>query len=183
VPFIGLGAGYIVSGLVVLYLGRHGMSVNLARRGVLLAAAFLMAGSMALTPLATSDVVSLLLLFGGTFGMAAWNSNYLCFVEELSPRKVSAVAGVIGSAGAFAGAITLWLFGVVSQAAGSFTPVFMMIAAMIWIATAGILLSPEPAHAHAEAPAVPEERAQRPGGDLPGREPAARAWARGQEDR
>jgi len=76
--------------------------------------------------------------------MAGRNSNYLCFVQELSPRKVSAVAGVIGSAGAVAGAITLWLFGIVSQMAGSFTPVFMMVAGMICLATAGILLSPEP---------------------------------------
>jgi MFS transporter, ACS family, aldohexuronate transporter len=108
-------------------------------------AALLMSGSMALTPLVNSDLVSLALLFGATLGIAGWNSNYLCFVEELSARKVSAVAGVIGSAGAFAGAITLWLFGIVSEVAGSFTPVFMVVAVMIWLATAGILLSPDPA--------------------------------------
>lgn len=151
VPFIGLDLGYIVSGFVVLRLSHRGMAVSRARRTVLIAAALLMAGSMALTPLVRSDLMSLLLLFGGTLGMAAWNSNYLCFVEELSPRKVSAVAGVVGSAGAFAGAITLWVFGIVSQAAGSFTPVFMMVAVMIWLATAGILFSPEPAHAPAPA--------------------------------
>ena len=103
-----------------------------------------MSVSMALTPLVSSDFISLLLLFGATVGMAGWNSNYLCFVQEVSPRKVSAVAGVIGSAGAFAGAITLWLFGVVSQMAGSFTPVFMIVAGMIGLASAGILFSPEP---------------------------------------
>jgi len=144
VPFIGLDLGYLLSGFVVLRLSRRGVPVLSARRGVLIGAAAIMAASIALTPLVSSDILSLALLFGGTLGMAGWNSNYLCFVEELSPRKVSAVAGVIGSAGAFAGAISLWLFGVISQAAGSFTPVFMLIALMIWLATAGILLSPEP---------------------------------------
>jgi ACS family hexuronate transporter-like MFS transporter len=147
VPFIGLDLGYILSGFVVLGLTKRGLQVTHARKAVLVSATALMAGSMVLTPLVQSDVVSLLLLFAGTLGMAAWNSNYLCFVEELSPKKVSAVAGVVGSAGAFAGAITLAVFGIVSQAAGSFTPVFMMVAAMIWVATAGILLSREPAHA------------------------------------
>ena len=144
VPFIGLDLGYVASGFLVLRLTRRGMSVVAARRRVVIAATLLMSMSMALTPLVSSDVLSLLLLFGATVGMAGWNSNYLCFVQELSPRKVSAVSGVIGSAGAFAGAITLWLFGVVSQMAGSFTPVFMIVAGMIGLASAGILLSPEP---------------------------------------
>jgi ACS family hexuronate transporter-like MFS transporter len=145
IPFVGLDLGYITSGIAVLRLSRA-FGVASARRRVLLAAAAVMSVSMTCTPLVRSDVPALLLLFGGTFGMAAWNSNYLCFVEELSPRKVSAVAGAVGSAGAFAGALTLWLFGIISQAAGSFAPVFMIVAVMIWIATAGILLTPEPAH-------------------------------------
>lgn len=151
VPFIGLDLGYILSGVVVLRMTNRGMPVSRARKTVLVTAAAVMASSMGLTPLVSSDVVSLLALFGGTLGMAAWNSNYLCFVEELSPRKVSAVAGVVGSAGAFAGAITLWLFGIVSEAAGSFTPVFMIVAVMIWVASAGILLTREPV----DEPAVP----------------------------
>lgn len=151
VPFIGLDLGYLASGFLVLRLSRLGIDLARARGWVVIGAAILMSASMALTPLVSSDLVSLALLFGATLGMAGWNSNYLCFVEELSPRKVSAVAGAIGSAGAFAGAITLWLFGVVSEAAGSFTPVFMIVAVMIWIATAGILLSPDPTHERAPA--------------------------------
>lgn len=128
----------------MLGLTRRGIVVRTARRLILVGAAFPMASSIVLTPLFTNDVVSLAFLFAATFGMAGWNSNYLSFVEELYPQKVSAVAGLIGSAGAFAGAITLWLFGVVSQATGSFTAVFMMVAVMICLATAGILFSSEP---------------------------------------
>jgi nitrate/nitrite transporter NarK len=144
VPFLGLDLGYILSGLAVLRLARRRMTVMSARRLVLVSAALLMASSMALTPLVDVELFSLALLFSGTLGMAAWNSNYLSFVEELCPPKVSAVAGVIGSAGAFAGAITLWLFGIVSESTGSFTAVFMIVAVMICLATSGILLSPDP---------------------------------------
>jgi ACS family hexuronate transporter-like MFS transporter len=144
IPFIGLDLGYLASGFIVLQLSRRLLEVANARRLVLVAAATVMSISMVFTPLVKSDVAGLLLLFGGTFGMAAWNSNYLCFVEEVSARKVSAVAGVIGSAGAFAGALTLWLFGIISQAAGSFAPVFAIVGGMIWIASAGILLTREP---------------------------------------
>jgi MFS transporter, ACS family, aldohexuronate transporter len=144
IPFLGLDLGYVVSGFTVLALTKRKMGVVSARKLVLIASTALMASSMVFTPLVSSNTVSLLLLFGSTLGMAGWNSNYLCFVEELSPQKVSAVAGVIGSAGAFAGAISLWVIGIISVAAGSFTPVFMLVAAMIATGSAGILLTHEP---------------------------------------
>jgi MFS family permease len=143
VPFLGLDSGYVLSGLIVLRLARW-MPVLKARRMVLIAAAILMAGSVISTPFAKSDLWLLVLMFGTTVGMAAWNANYLCAVEELSPRKVSAVAGVVGSVGAFGGAISLWLVGVISQAAHSFTPVFLLIGLMICLGSAGILLTREP---------------------------------------
>jgi ACS family hexuronate transporter-like MFS transporter len=144
VPYVGLDAGYVLSGFLVLALTRRGWHPNAARRLVLVAAATIMSASMILTPLVASDIALLMLLFGSTFGMAAWNSNYLCFVEELHPRKVSAVAGVIGSVGAFAGALSLWVIGVISKAAGSFTPAFTLMGVMILAATAGILFTRAP---------------------------------------
>jgi ACS family hexuronate transporter-like MFS transporter len=155
VPFVGLDLGYLVSGVVVLALTRRHVPVLVARRLVLACAGVLMAIAMVCTPLVTGNASALLLLFGGTAGMAGWNANYLCFVEELSPGKVSAVAGVIGSAGAFAGAISLWVIGVIAQAAGSFTPAFMLIAIMIVVASAGILLTPQPEHEPALPDAIP----------------------------
>jgi MFS family permease len=144
VPFLGLDAGYLLSGFLVLRIARA-LPVLRARRRVLIGAALLMAASVVATPFAQSDLLLLLLLFGTTVGMAAWNANYLCAVEELSPRKVSAVAGIVGSIGAFGGAISLWLVGVISQAAHSFTPVFLLIGVMICLGSCGILLTREPA--------------------------------------
>ncbi|MBE3133589.1 MAG: MFS transporter, partial [Acidobacteria bacterium] len=144
VPFLGLDLGYLVSGFGVLALGRRGWTVLGARRFVLVLSAAIMSISLAATPFVATELVTVALLFAGALGMAGWNSNYLCFVEEVSPRKAAAVAGVVGSAGAFAGAVSLWVIGLISKATGSFTSVFVMIAGLIWIASAGILLTREP---------------------------------------
>jgi MFS family permease len=144
IPFLGLDLGYLVSGFGVLALGRRGWTVIGARRLVLVLSAAIMSASLAATPFVATELVTVALLFGGAFGMAGWNSNYLCFVEEVSPRKAAAVAGVIGSAGAFAGAMSLWVIGLISKATGNFTSVFVMIAGLIWMASAGILLTRDP---------------------------------------
>ena len=149
IPFLGLDLGYLASGLGVLALGRRGWTVLGARRFILLLSAVLMSISMAATPFVGANTATVALLFAATLGMAGWNSNYLCFVEELCPRKAAAVAGVVGSVGAFAGAVSLWLIGLISKTAGSFTPVFLIVAGLIGIASAGILLTREPYRAPA----------------------------------
>lgn len=143
-PFVGLDLGYLFSGFVVLKLAKSKWPTLFVRRFVLIAAATLMGVSMMSIPYAKTDALVVALLIAATFGMAAWNSNYLCFVEELSPSKVSAVAGVVGSAGAFGGALFLWLIGLISEISGSFTPVFLLVGVMIWLASAGLLFTAEP---------------------------------------
>lgn len=144
IPFLGLDLGYLLSGFVVLRLSRRKIPVLRARRLVFFSAASIMSVSVTLTPFAHSDALVVILLFLTTLGMAGWNSNYLCFVEELSERKVSAVAGVVGSIGAFGGAVSLWLAGWISQSFGSFTPVFALVGLMIWLGSFGIVFTPEP---------------------------------------
>jgi ACS family hexuronate transporter-like MFS transporter len=155
VPFIGLDLGYLLSGFIVLRLVSRLGSLGAARRAVLIGSALLMSVSVAMVAVASSDVATLLFLFGTTLGMAGWNSNYLCFVEEVSTRKVSAVAGVVGSAGAFAGALTQPLIGYLSTSSGSFAPVFFLAAIAIWIASAGILLTRERVVEHSPAALEP----------------------------
>jgi len=146
VPFLGLDLGYILSGFLVLRLSKSLNSVLAARRLVLMASALLMSASVCLIPFMRGDLETLVLLFGTTLGMAGWNSNYLCFVEEVSVRKVSAVAGAVGSAGALAGAVSQPLIGMLSQAAGSFDPIFFIVGGAIWCASAGILFTSERRH-------------------------------------
>jgi MFS family permease len=143
-PFVGLDLGYLFSGFVVLKLAKSKWPTLFVRRFVLIAAATLMGVSMMSIPYAKTDALVVAILIAATFGMAAWNCNYLCFVEELSPSKVSAVAGVVGGAGAFGGALFLWLIGLISEIYGSFTLVFLLVGVMIWLASAGLLFTAEP---------------------------------------
>ncbi len=143
IPYLGLDCGYFMSGFTAMRFSRS-QSVLFVRRWSLALAACLMAVAVIATPFSKSDVMLMVLLFGTTLGMAAWNANYLSTVEELSPKKPAAVAGVVGSLGAVGGAISLWLIGWTSQITGSFTPVFVVVGLLITVATCGILLTPEP---------------------------------------
>lgn len=140
IPFLGLDCGYMFSGFAVLGLSRR-FPVLAVRRWVLALAGVLMAFALVCTPFTHSEITLVTVLFGTTFGMAVWNSNYLSGVEELSYAKPAAVAGVIGSIGAVGGAISQWLIGLVSQLAGNFSPVFFMVAVLIIAGSLGILLT------------------------------------------
>jgi len=140
VPFIGLDTGYMFSGFAVLRLAKT-YPVLVVRRWALGLAAVLVGCALAYTPFTRSETMLVGVLFGTTFGMAVWNSNYLSGVEELSNVKPAAVAGVIGSVGALGGAISLWLIGLVSQLSGNFKSVFIMIGLLIVVGSFGILLT------------------------------------------
>ena len=152
IPFLGLDAGYMVSGFTVLRLSRN-RPVLQVRRWALGLAAVLTASALIYTPFTQSQVVAVIALFATTFGMAVWNSNYLTGVEEISSVKPAAVAGVIGSIGAVGGAISLWLIGLMSELPGGFKSVFIMIGLLILVGSLGILLTEKrsmvPAHAAA----------------------------------
>ncbi len=140
IPYLGLDAGYMVSGFGVLYLALR-RPVLQVRRWAIGIAALVMAAGLISTPFAESDALLVALLFITTFGMAVWNSNYLSGVQEISASKPAAVAGVVGSVGALGGAISLWLIGLMSQLPGGFTSVFIMIGGLIVVGSLGILLT------------------------------------------
>jgi MFS family permease len=140
VPYLGLDTGYMLSGYAVLLLSSRYV-VYRVRRWCLVLATLLMTSALIATPFSKSNLLLIVLLFMATLGMAVWNSNYLSGVEEISQAKPAAVAGVVGSVGAFSGAISLWLIGAVSQVAGSFSGVFIMAGLLIVVGTAGILLT------------------------------------------
>jgi predicted MFS family arabinose efflux permease len=140
IPFLGLDAGYMISGFTVLRLSKS-RPVLQVRRWAIGIAAVLTAAALIYTPFSKSQVVAVGALFATTFGMAVWNSNYLSGVEEISSAKPAAVAGVIGSIGAVGGAISLWLIGLLSELPGGFKSVFVMIGILILVGSLGILLT------------------------------------------
>jgi MFS transporter, ACS family, hexuronate transporter len=140
IPFLGLDAGYMLSGFTVLRLSKS-RPVLQVRRWALGLAALLTAAALIYTPFSKSQVVAVMALFATTFGMAVWNSNYLSGVEEISSVKPASVAGVIGSVGAVGGAVSLPLIGKLSELPGGFTSVFVMIGLLILVGSLGILLT------------------------------------------
>jgi ACS family hexuronate transporter-like MFS transporter len=155
IPFLGLDAGYMFSGFLVLRLAKS-FPVLAVRRWILGAAALLMLSALIATPFTHSQLMLVTMLFGIFFGMAVWNSNYLSGVEELSNVKPAAVAGVIGSVGAVGGAISLTLIGFITQLAGSFRPVFFLMAVLIVAGSLGILATENYFSTEDSAPLIAE---------------------------
>ena len=68
-------------------------------------------------------------------GRAAWGAIFLAFNQDIAPGRVGTIAGVMGCIGSFAGALLVWLIGIISKSSG-FTVPFLMIAGL---ALAGLL--------------------------------------------
>lgn len=136
VPFLGLAVGYLMGGGAVIYLARRDISVASSRKAVMIGATGLMLLAMTV-PWAKASASALILIFIATLSLAGWQANYLSFVEEVSDKHVAGVSGAIGSAGAFAGALFIWLAGSVSHIAHSFAPIFIALGIMPVIATFG----------------------------------------------
>lgn len=139
VPFIGLDVGYLLGGLAVVHLCKRGAEVEASRKLVMKVSMILMLLAIAI-PWAETTTSAMVLIFIATLSLASWQSNYLSFVEEVSHNHVAAVSGTIGSAGAFSGALFIWLTGQVSQNTHSFVLIFIALGIMPIIATFGVIV-------------------------------------------
>lgn len=139
IPFLGLGLGYIFGGAAVLYLSRRKFGVAISRKLIMVVTAVQMLLAIAV-PWAKTTAGAMALIFVVTMGLAAWQANYLSFVEEVSHKHVAGVSGVIGSAGAFSGALFVWLAGELSKGVHRFAPVFVALGIMPLVATMGVLV-------------------------------------------
>ncbi|MGH9842922.1 MAG: hypothetical protein ACREEM_29640 [Blastocatellia bacterium] len=132
--YLGSDLGFIGGGALVSYLIRRGQTVARARKLVMILAGALMLAAAAV-PFAPSVGGAVALVFLLNTGRAAWGAIFLAFNQDIAPGRVGMMAGVMGCIGSFAGALLVWLIGIISQASG-FTAPFLMIAAL---AVAGLL--------------------------------------------
>lgn len=72
-------------------------------------------------------------------GRACWGAIFLTYNQEIAPGRVGMVAGIMGSIGAFAGALLVWVIGNVSQRVG-FDPAFFGIGLLVVLGTLPLLL-------------------------------------------
>jgi MFS family permease len=73
-----------------------------------------------------------------TFGLGWFMVNYLSFASEVSPKRVSTAAGILGGAGSLAGASFMLLVGSSVERSGGFSSAFLMAGLMPLVALGGI---------------------------------------------
>ena len=136
--YLGLDLGFVGGGWLIRRMVRRGQGLMRARRRVLLLAAALMLSVVAV-PFATDvrlAVAGILLL---NMGRACWGAIFLTYNQEIAPGRVGMVAGIMGSIGAFAGAILVWTIGIVSERAG-FDPAFFGLGLLVVLGTVPLLV-------------------------------------------
>jgi ACS family hexuronate transporter-like MFS transporter len=145
--YLGLDAGFIGGGALVSWLTRRGLTVAAARRRVMMISAALMCAAIAV-PVAPSLAIAVACVFTLNLGRASWGAIFLAFNQDIAPGRVGFVAGTMGCVGAFAGALLVWLFGIVSKSAGFAIP-FFVLGALAILGTTSVLLANWEERAHA----------------------------------
>ncbi|MDX2179018.1 MAG: MFS transporter [Bryobacteraceae bacterium] len=127
--YLGLDAGYLGCGALVLALTKLGWRKSSARRAVFLLATALVGLSVFVTR--SASPVPLLVIIDCGIGM--WIAMYLTMAQEVSSEHVSTAAGLLGGSGSLAGALAMWAVGIVTQRTLSFDIPFA------WVAVATML--------------------------------------------
>ncbi|MEK7408786.1 MAG: MFS transporter [Acidobacteriota bacterium] len=135
--YLGLDLGFLGGGAAVSLLIRRGCRVGQARKIVMVASTLLMLAAAAV-PWAPRAQWAVAMVFLLNLGRASWGANFLAFNQDIAPGRVGLMAGVMGSIGAFSGALLVWAIGVISQAAG-FTIPFLMVGMLAVLGTLAIL--------------------------------------------
>lgn len=76
---------------------------------------------------------AVVLICAMNFALGVWISLYLTIAQEVDPKRISTVAGVLGASGSLAGALAMWAVGFVTQRTGSYS------LPLAGVAVAGIL--------------------------------------------
>ena len=137
--YFALDFGLWLGGALVLWLAQR-LSVTRARQIVTTLGAVLMAGIPLAGRLNDLNAITVLLCLA-TFGLGCFMVNYLAFTSEVSDKKVSTAAGLLGGAGSLAGALFMLLVGGTVERSGSFALAFALAGVMPLIALGGVFIA------------------------------------------
>jgi ACS family hexuronate transporter-like MFS transporter len=143
--YFALDLGLWLGGAGVLWLSRK-RSVTRARQIITTLGAVLMAGIPLAGQLHDLNAITVLLCCA-TFGLGCFMVNYLAFTSEVSDKKVSTAAGLLGGAGSLAGALFMLLVGNVVEQRGSFALAFVFAGVMPLVALGGVFFATRPSAA------------------------------------
>ena len=82
----------------------------------------------------------------------ATSSVLIVLNQEIAPNRVGLMAGIMGSIGAFSGALLVWMIGLISKSAG-FRIQFFIVAALAVAGMLPMLLTPWDDYRHAQSSA------------------------------
>ncbi len=137
--YIALDLGLWLGGALVLLLARK-VSVTRARQMVTTLGAVLMAGIPLAGRVRDLNAITVLICLA-TFGLGCFMVNYLAFTSEVSDKKVSTAAGLLGGVGSLAGALFMLLVGGTVESSGSFALAFVMAGVMPLVALGGVFFA------------------------------------------
>ncbi len=127
--YLGAGIGAVTGGLFASALIRRGMSVCIAYRWTMLAAALLLPASP-FTAIASSSTLAILIAALIAFAHMNWLVTLTAIVVELYPaRQVGTAAGLIASGSGLGGMISSEIIGYIVTRHG-YTPLFFMMAGL-----------------------------------------------------
>jgi ACS family hexuronate transporter-like MFS transporter len=139
IVYLALDAGLILGGAAVAWLSPMAGLMG-ARRAVASVGAISMATIPLVAWLRNLDAVTAVVC-AATFGLGCFMVNYLACTSEVSARKVSTAAGLLGGTGSLTGAAFMWLVGDLVTRSGSFGLAFMLAGAMPLVALAGLFVA------------------------------------------
>jgi MFS transporter, ACS family, hexuronate transporter len=139
IVYLALDLGLLTGGTVVILLSRK-FEVRNARKIVVAIGAALMMTIPFVSQLRDINHVTAFICLA-TFGLGWFMVNYLAFTSEVSAKKTSTAAGLLGGAGSLAGAGFMILVGQTVEKNKSFDIAFLMAGLMPLIAFIGILIS------------------------------------------
>jgi len=145
IVYLALDLGLILGGLSVAILAGY-WGVPRARRVVATIGAACMLPIALVAQLAALDAVTVVICLA-TFGLGCFMVNYLACTSEVSARKVSTAAGLLGGTGSLTGAAFMWLVGDLVTRNGSFGVAFLLAGAMPLVALAGLWMATRTANA------------------------------------
>lgn len=135
--YLAFDVSLLTTGLAVRRAVQRGVPAGRARKRVLVVAGVLM-GSVAFIFAAPSVGVAVALMFLMNLGRAAFGAIFLSFNQEICPRRVGTIAGIMGAIGAFSGSGLVYLIGKITTH-GNFALPFALVGAIGVIGTLALL--------------------------------------------
>jgi sugar phosphate permease len=139
IVYLALDAGLILGGAAVA-LCASSLNVRRARRIVASVGAICMTPIALVARLPNLNTVTVVVCLA-TFGLGCFMVNYLACTSEVSARKVSTAAGLLGGIGSLTGAAFMWLVGDIVTQSGSFSIAFLLAGIMPAVALTGLWLA------------------------------------------